>query len=292
LTVTVIEKAHAKINLTLEVLGTRSDGFHNLVTVMMTVDLHDTVTARESDDLSMDSDGGIPVDQNLVLRAAEELRRQSGVANGAVLSLEKRIPESAGLGGGSADAAATLRALNQLWKLGLSTEELAEIGAHIGSDIPFLVHEGTALVQGRGEHVTSLPMPAIDRVLILSPDISIPNKTRSLFSLMTPSLYTRGALSYKLAARIRAGHDAPAEFFFNAFSDLAPEVFTGWAEYRDGLAAMGAREITLSGAGPSLFTIPPTKEFGTTWLLMLERIRNWRAFLTRPFEPSRTGTVS
>ena len=281
----VTELAHAKINLTLEILGKRPDGFHNLVTVMMTVDLHDTVTAMEADDLVLDSDGGVPAAQNLVIRAAEELRRQTGKSHGATLSLEKRIPESAGLGGGSADAAATLRALNRLWGLGLSIEELAGIGSAVGSDVPFLVHEGTALVQGRGEHVTPLPMPAIDRVLILSPDISIENKTRSLFSLVTPARYTRGALSHKLAARIRAGHDAPAEFFFNAFDDLAPEVFNGWSEYRDALVGMGAREVTLSGAGPSLFTIPPTKELGTAWLLLLERIRNWRVFLTCPFDP-------
>ena len=287
----VTELAHAKINLTLEILGKRPDGFHNLVTVMMTVDLHDTITAMEADDLFLGSDGGVPAAQNLVIRAAEELRRQTGNSRGATLSLEKRIPESAGLGGGSADAAATLRALNRLWGLGLSIEELADIGSAVGSDVPFLVHEGAALVQGRGEHVTPLPMPAIDRVLILSPDISIENKTRSLFSQVTPARYTRGALSHKLAARIRAGHDAPAEFFFNAFDDLAPEVFNGWSEYRDALVGMGAREVTLSGAGPSLFTIPPTKELGTAWLLLLERIRNWRAFLTCPFDPhGKTGS--
>jgi 4-diphosphocytidyl-2-C-methyl-D-erythritol kinase len=289
LTAAITELAHAKINLTLEVLGKRSDGFHNLVTVMMTVDLHDTVIASEADSLLLAADGGIPAEQNLVLRAAETLRTRAGVSRGAVLSLEKRIPESAGLGGGSADAAATLRALNRLWNLGLSIEELAQIGGAVGSDVPFLVHEGTALVQGRGEHVTPLPMPAIDRLLILSPGISIPNKTAALFSRMTPSRYTRGALSHKLAARIRAGHDAPAEFYFNAFSDLAPEVFIGWAEYRDALTGMGAREVTLSGAGPSLFTVPPTKEMGTTWLLLLERIRHWRACLTQPFDPHRKG---
>ncbi len=290
MTANITEQAHAKINLTLEVLGKRSDGFHNLVTVMMTVDLHDSLTVCEAENLHMESDGGIPAEHNLVMLAAKELRAQAGLTAGAAFSLVKRIPESAGLGGGSSDAAAALRALNQLWKLGLSIEELAEIGASVGSDVPFLVHEGTALVQGRGEHVTPLPMPAIDRVLILSPDIGIENKTRALFSQMTPSRYTRGALSHKLAARIRAGHDAPSEFFFNAFNDIAPEVFAGWSQYRDVLAGMGAREITLSGAGPSMFTVPPVKELGTTWHLLLERTRGWRAFLARPFEPQRKGT--
>ncbi len=280
---TVRELAHAKVNLTLEIIGKRPDGFHNLVTVMTTIGLHDVVEVSEADDLGMADDGGIPAERNLALIAAKTLRDQTGVSAGAAISLEKRIPEAAGLGGGSADAAATLRALNRLWDLGLSPDELAEIGGTFGSDVPFLVHEGAALVQGRGEDITPLPLPAIDRLLVLYPDIPIPDKTKTLFSLVGSGRYTRGALSHKLAARIRAGHDAPAEFFFNAFQDLAPEVFEGWGSYRDALAGLGAREITLSGAGPSMFAVPPSKEIGTTWHLLLSRTRGWQAFITEPF---------
>jgi 4-diphosphocytidyl-2-C-methyl-D-erythritol kinase len=168
----------------------------------------------------------------------------------------------------------------------MTLPELAAVGAAIGSDVPFLVYEGAALVQGRGEEVVPIPRPPIDRVLILSPEIRVADKTRTLFSRMKPSFYTRGTLSHKLAARIRAGHDAPAEFFFNAFEPLAPEVFSGWREYRDALAALGAREITLSGAGPSMFAVPPTRELATAWLLLLTRTRGWTAFLTEPFMPA------
>ncbi|MDA1296657.1 MAG: 4-(cytidine 5'-diphospho)-2-C-methyl-D-erythritol kinase [Chloroflexi bacterium] len=286
---TVTEQAHAKINLTLEVLGKRADGYHNLVTVMTTIGLHDVVTAQESDRIELKDDGGIPPERNLVMTAANALLDAVGTSCGALISLEKRIPEAAGLGGGSADAAATLRALNRLWGLGLSLAELAEIGARVGSDVPFLVHEGTALVQGRGEDITPLPPPAIDRVLVLSPGIHVGNKTQTLFSLIGPNRYTRGALSHKLAARIRAGHDSPPEFFFNAFQDLAPEVFEGWDTYHDALVGLGAREVVLSGAGPSMFCVPPVKEIGTTWQLLLERTRGWRAFLTEPFTPARAG---
>ena len=291
-TKTVTELAHAKVNLTLEILGKRTDGYHNLVTVMTTIGLHDVVTVWESDELVLTDDGGVPAERNLALTAANELQQAAGVPDGASISLAKEIPESAGLGGGSTDAAATLRALNRLWGLGLSLEELSEIGAKVGSDVPFLVHEGTALVQGRGEDVTPIPAPAIDRILLLSPDIPVPNKTATLFSLLGKSRYTRGALSHKLAARIRAGHDAPAEFFFNAFQDLAPEVFEGWDQYRDTLASLGAREILLSGAGPSMFAIPQAKEIGTTWQLLLSRTRGWRAFLTEPYSPTPETTES
>lgn len=282
----VTELAHAKINLTLEVLGKRPDGFHNLVTVMTTIGLHDVVTVTASDELTLVNDGGVPAERNIALSAAKELRKAAGVAGGASISLDKKIPEAAGLGGGSADAAATLRALNRLWGLEMSREDLAGIGAQVGSDVSFLVHEGTALVQGRGEDVTLIPAPAIDRILVLSPGISVTNKTATLFSLIGKSRYTRGALSHKLAARIRAGHDAPAEFFFNVFQDLAPEVFEGWEQYRDAFASLGAREIMLSGAGPSMFAIPPAKEIGTTWQLLLSRTRGWNAFLTEPFTPA------
>ncbi len=282
----ITELAHAKINLTLEVIGKRSDGFHNLVTVMTTIGLHDTVTVSESDSLELVDDGGIPAERNLVMTVAKTLQDESGVGGGAAIKLEKTIPEAAGLGGGSSDAAATLRALNRLWKLNLTSAELAEIGDRHGSDIPFLVYEGTALVQGKGEDIVPLPMPAIDRLLILCPDVAVPDKTKTLFSLIGRSRYTRGALSHKLAARIRAGHDAPAEFFFNAFQDLAPEVFKDWTSYRDGLASLGANEITLSGAGPSMFAVPPSKEMGTAWHLLLSKTRGWQTFLTEPFEPS------
>lgn len=285
----IVEQAHAKINLTLEVIGKRSDGFHNLVTVMTTVGLHDTLTARPAEKLVLANDGGVPEESNIVMRAAESLRDECGVREGAEISLEKQIPESAGLGGGSSDAAATLRALNRLWSLNLSVAELADIGAKVGSDVPFLVYEGAALVQGRGEEVVPIPKPDIDRLLILSPDITIPDKTKTLFSHIGPSSYTRGSLSHKLAARIRAGHDSPAEFFFNVFQPLAPQVFPGWQGYHDGLAGMGAREITLSGAGPSMFVLPPSKEMGTAWHLLLSRTRGWQAFLTEPFEPAKTG---
>lgn len=281
----VTELAHAKINLTLEVLGKRADGYHNLVSVMTTVGLHDVVTVTESDDLVLVDDGGVPAERNLVLIAAKTLQAKTGTSAGASISLEKSIPEASGLGGGSSDAAATLRALNDLWSMGLTRDELAQIGLQVGSDVPFLVHEGAALVQGRGEEVTLLPSPAIDRLLLLSPDIPVPDKTATLFSLVGKGRYTRGALSHKLAARIRAGHDTPPEFFFNVFQDLAPQVFEGWELYLNALAGLGAREITLSGAGPSMFAIPPAKEIGTTWELLLNRTRGWRAQVTELFSP-------
>ena len=286
----VTEFGHAKLNLTLEVLGRRSDGYHNLCSLMTTVTLADTVTVEARDDLALaGDDAGIPVAENLAYRAACFLRDKAGVSSGALITLKKSIPLSAGLGGGSADAAATLRALNRLWKLGMSREELTQVGATIGSDVPFLVHEGAALVQGKGEDVTPVPLPKLDRILVLCPSINVRNKTATMFSHVGQSMYSRGALTHKLAARIRAGGDCPPAFFFNAFGQLSAEVFPGWSGYRDALGGLGATDITLTGAGPSMFAVPPSKELGTAWHLLLSRTRGWTAHLVEPFAPGEDG---
>ena len=167
----ITEHAYAKLNLTLEVVGKREDGYHDLASIIQTVDLYDTLEFIEDDEIALEcSDYSIAGPGNLVVKAAEALRQETGVALGARIRLTKRIPVSAGLGGGSADAAATLRGLNQLWGLNLTERRLADIGARVGSDVPFLVSGGTAFVSGRGERMDRLPTPEIGRFVVVSPD--------------------------------------------------------------------------------------------------------------------------
>ena len=159
--------APAKLNLYLEVIGRRNDGFHDLETCMVAVDLYDSLSFRSQPDqlsLSVRSfvGDGIPEDgSNLVLKAADLLRQRTGYTGGAVIELVKRIPVQAGMGGGSSDAAATLLALNRLWQLGLGTARLHEIAAELGSDLSFFIEQTSAAVcRGRGELVepiTSAP---------------------------------------------------------------------------------------------------------------------------------------
>ena len=280
------EKAFAKVNLTLEILGKRRDGYHNLASVMQTVDLFDEVDLLESDYLDVVCEGiDIPPESNLALRAAQVLQQQTGYSKGARIEIKKNIPVSAGLGGGSTDAAAVLRGLNKLWRLQLSPDELTMIAAEVGSDEPFLVRGGTALVQGRGEEVTPISAAKIDRLLILTPDSTVDNpvaKTASVFSHVVPAMFTRGNLTHKLAARIRSGGDCPPEFFFNQFGTIAEELFPGWDAQRDHLLSLGARDVVLCGAGPSMFTVPPTKELGTAWHLLLTSVHGKKAFLVEP----------
>lgn len=151
----VSEKAPAKINLTLDALHKREDGYHELEMVMTTIDLSDRIELADidGDDIVLENTSGlIPQDErNLAYRAADLLRQRMGITRGVKITIHKRIPVAAGLAGGSSDAAATLRGLNRLWQLGLSLEELAELGAEIGSDVPFCVWSGTALAKGRGK---------------------------------------------------------------------------------------------------------------------------------------------
>jgi 4-diphosphocytidyl-2-C-methyl-D-erythritol kinase len=301
-TVRVEEKAYAKINLTLEILGKRRDGYHNLASVMQTVDLFDNVTITEAEDIVVTCDDDqITPEINLATKAANVLKQRTGAASGALISIEKNIPVSAGLGGGSTDAAATLRGLNKLWKLGLSFDELTEIAADIGSDVPFLVRGGTSLVQGRGEDVTPIAAAKIPKILILTLEVTLENptaKTASVFSHVNESMFTRGNLTHKLAARVRSGGDCPPEFFFNQFGNLAESLFPGWNTERDQLMALGARDVMLCGAGPSMFTVPPSKELGTVWHLLLTTVHGKNAFLAdlspviteSPTIPERAGS--
>ena len=160
--------AHAKINLTLEVLGTRPDGYHDLRSVVTTIPLHDDVELLDASagevTVEMAADGVempcVPPETNLAVRAARALREACDVARGVHIRIVKRIPVGAGLGGGSADAAAVLNGLNALWELKLPKERLCAIGAEVGSDVPALVLGGVVLMEGRGERVRQLEQRA------------------------------------------------------------------------------------------------------------------------------------
>ena len=156
-------EANAKVNFTLEVFGKRADGYHALRSVVMPISLSDTLDIDVTDDGSITSDTGY--DDDLCVKAARVLRSQISDFRsqiGARIHVMKRIPAGGGLGGGSADAAAVLRALNELWKVGLSREELAEIGAQVGSDVPALVMDGPVVMEGRGEKVQDLRLKTED----------------------------------------------------------------------------------------------------------------------------------
>jgi 4-diphosphocytidyl-2-C-methyl-D-erythritol kinase len=149
--------APAKINLVLEVLGERDDGYHEIRSLVQTINLCDVLSFEPADEIAFEcTEASLQTSDNLVVRAAELLREISGYQKGVKIKLEKRIPWGAGLGGGSSDAATTLSALNRLWELKLKASELIELATRLGSDVPFFIHGGTALIEGRGERVAPL----------------------------------------------------------------------------------------------------------------------------------------
>ncbi len=165
--------APAKINLFLHIVGRRADGYHLLETEFQFLDLADQLTFRLAPELSLSGDcGAVAASDNLILRAARALQPYASAPMGAAIYLDKRIPMGAGLGGGSSDAATTLLALNRLWQLGLSLEQLAAIGLTLGADVPVFVHGFAALARGVGEQLTP-SSPAEDHYLLLYPGVAI-----------------------------------------------------------------------------------------------------------------------
>jgi 4-diphosphocytidyl-2-C-methyl-D-erythritol kinase len=252
--------APAKINWTLEVLGRPPEAdYHEVRTVIQTVEPCDALDVAPADGLEMEVEGVLePLEDDLVLRAAALLG--GGGGGGASICLSKRIPLAAGLGGGSSDAAATLRALNELWRLGYADAQLAGMGAGIGSDVAFFVYGGTALAEGRGERVTPLPDVPPTWLVLVVPPFRLPEKTRRMYSALTLADFTDGSRTEALLRRLRQGRPIADEGLYNAFERAAYDVFEGLHAYRDALLAAGARRVHLAGSGPALFALGPEEE--------------------------------
>ena len=247
--------AHAKLNLTLDIIRRRSDGYHDLRMVMQSIELHDDVTVA----LTGGSEiicrcGSLPGDDsNLAVKAAKAFfARLGSEPPGIEIEIEKRIPVQAGLAGGSADAAATLHALRKLCLPELPTEALEHIGAQVGSDVPFCVRGGTALAEGRGERLSSLRSSPSFHVVLCKPD----------FSISTPELFGRVQIS-KLWGRpdtqgmLRAMHISDEEGVLsrvkNVFESVLPREYLEVFTIKERLHALGAEASAMTGTGPSVF---------------------------------------
>ena len=245
--------AHAKVNLTLEVLGKRADGFHEIRSVMQRISLADRLTIEPADRLTLAcSDPALEGKQNLVWRAADLLRVECGVSAGAALHLEKRIPVSAGLGGGSSDCASALLGLDELWGLGLAQEKLMELGARLGSDVPFfLLESGCALAEGRGERLTALP-PLPERwVVLLKPEVGI--SAGAAYGALTSAEWSNGFATSRWLAYARASGIPPEPF--NALEVGALRAEPAAAAARRALLEVGARQAVMSGSGSTFFAV-------------------------------------
>lgn len=266
-------RAHAKVNLALEVLGRRPDGFHELATVLQTVDLHDRLTLEPGPTLSLTcSPSDLEGEQNLALRAGHLLREAYGIREGARIRLEKGIPVASGLGGGSADGAGTLVGLARLWGLDLDRGALHPLAERLGSDVPFFLYGGTALAEGRGERITPLPPAHPLWFVVVVPPIRVPpDKTARVFARVDPRHCSDGSRVRELVRRLRRGDPPAPELLGNTLEEAAREVFPALEGYRQALLRAGASAVHLSGAGPSLFALVSGPEEGWEVLEGLHR---------------------
>jgi 4-diphosphocytidyl-2-C-methyl-D-erythritol kinase len=250
-------QAPAKINLTLEVLGKRPDGFHEIRSVIQTINLCDSLSFRLSRKLQFGSDNpDLVPEESLVLRATALLQQTRGRFEGATIEISKRIPLVSGLGGDSSGATTTLRGLNKLWQLGLSLENLLELATRLGSDVSFFLYGGTALVEGRGERV--IPLPPLPRrlvVLLVPPVPRMREKTRQLYASLKPSHYTDGQITEELVNTLNEGREFKPSMLFNTFENVAFEFFPKLEVYKEHFIKLGAPHVHLAGSGPTLFTM-------------------------------------
>jgi len=256
------EKAYAKINLFLNIVNKRFDGYHDLEMVMASINLYDVLTFKsiptpvievESNVLIADN-----VEDNIVYKIASFLQENFEVTSGVHIHIDKNIPIAAGLAGGSADAAATLRALNVLWKLNLSLEQLAKIGLQFGSDIPFCVYNKLCIAKGRGEELVFIDRKLNLPILLVNPNIKI--STKEVFDLVKQenivehkiNAMTAGIYNHNIELVIRGLHNSLEQIVFQ----MEPKI----AEIKNQMLKTGLEGVLMSGSGATLFGISADKK--------------------------------
>jgi 4-diphosphocytidyl-2-C-methyl-D-erythritol kinase len=287
-------RAYAKINLTLDVLGYRADGYHDLATVMQTVDLYDTICLSATEDNRVQlvcTKPELSNEDNLAARAAHLVRQRLAIRQGVLIELHKRIPMAAGLGGGSSDAAAVLLALQQWWELQISPSDLLDMASSLGSDVPFFLTGGLALCEGRGERVTALSSNWPRRMrwlLLLKPAISV--STAAVFRNLPTSDYTDGIRSRAVCRALTAGQTPELEDLHNCLERSVLETYPEVAHSRADLLQAGVPFVRLSGTGPTLFAPFPDLSWAQKVQELLQT-QGYEVYLSRAIHPT-DGIVS
>ena len=251
----IVIDAPAKLNLGLEVIGRLADGFHDIVTIFVAIDLYDRLTLSPALDLQLSSnDDSLATEENLVLRALHLLREKASQSD-VHIHLYKRIPAAAGLGGASSDAAAALRGGREFWHQDVSDAELHHLASRLGSDIPFFLRGGCAVGRGRGDILEPLPLPADLWFVVVVPDVRIPAKTASLYARLIAEDFSDGSRIAAQAARLRSGLALDATLLGNAFARPLYAMLTELADLPGIMRDAGAESAAISGAGPAHYAV-------------------------------------
>lgn len=273
----------AKVNFGLRVLRKRPDGFHDIQTILQTIDLGDelVITPTRETDIRVRCDHpDVPSGpENLAHRAARLLQREFRVQNGCRIEIAKNIPPAAGLGGGSSNAAATLIGLNRLWKLNLSNGDLIALAARLGSDVPFFVEGGTVLAEGRGERLTALQLIPDFWLVLIKPDFSI--ATSWAYARVKIPL-TKNSLDVKLKKlRQISNLDHLLSLLNNDLERAVEETYPSIGEIKKELLSKGAMGAAMSGSGSSVFGLVRTRE-AAEHLAKGVSCARWQIFVVRP----------
>ena len=276
-------KARAKINLALDVFEKRPDGYHEVEMVMQSIELHDCLefTPVPEGITLLVENGDVPAgEDNLVYRAAKSISTYAGVRSGVEIRLKKAIPVAAGLGGGSADAAATLAGLNKIWELGLTLRELMMLGEQLGSDVPFCLMEGTALARGRGEKLERLPpCPPLGLVLV-KPPFGV--STASVYRAYVPGKLEKTPHCRNMVEAIEnRDPGAIARSLYNALEPVTFAMHPEVAEIKERLLEAGALGALMSGSGPTVFGMSRNLQDARTVAGRYQKIGNEQVLVSR-----------
>lgn len=270
------QRAYAKINIGLDVLRRRADGYHEVKMIMQTVDIYDELVLERRKqpgiELRMDNSELPSGGDNLICRAADLLFREKEITGGVNISLTKRIPIAAGMAGGSADAAAALRGVNELFDLGYSLTELQALGVGLGADIPYCLAGGTMLSEGIGEILTPLPAPPAAHLVIAKPDINV--STAFVYgNLHADRLAWHPDIDGMIAALQKGDLDGIIGRLGNVLETVTVKAHPVIEQIRELLRKQGAENALMSGSGPTVFGIFKEKETAARAAEAVERGR-------------------
>ncbi|MBQ1809104.1 MAG: 4-(cytidine 5'-diphospho)-2-C-methyl-D-erythritol kinase [Selenomonas sp.] len=285
----VTVEANAKINLTLDILGKRPDGYHEVAMVMQTVGLHDTLTLEKREQgisLNINVPWLKADEKNLAWRAAALVQEEFGLTGGVHIELIKRIPVAAGLAGGSADAAAVLKGMSELYGLNLSDNKLCELGAKLGSDIPFCLLGGTMLATGRGEVLKRLPDMPETWVVLVEPRISV--STALAYQNYDEQGAERHPDNEAIQKEIARGNrNGVAKLLCNVLESVTINKYDVIERYKQMMLAKGAMASMMSGSGPTVFALAKNREQAEEIAGFMRQEKNADVFVTRTFQLNR-----
>ena len=286
----ITKKAYAKINLGLDVLGKRDDGYHLVKMIMQNVDIYDTLTFRRTTEGKITlkaNDDTIPVDDsNLICKVAKQLQEKYGVTYGAEIELVKRIPVAAGMAGGSTDGAAAYRALNDLWELGLSDKELCELAVKLGADIPYCIVGGTALSEGIGEVLTPIDGKAKYHLVVAKPDIMV--STGWVYTELDSTEITRHPDIDAVKAALSEGDvKRMCDEIHNVLEPVTTAKYRVIKDIEKILEDNGAVRAFMTGSGPTVFAVFDNENTAKKGFEAVKKSGLApQLFLTKPIDPA------